>query len=84
MPLHHADLPPHSPTVSPPLKGGPNYCGKDRGERRLQFPTLSHTALVNCGKALLDPGLFAARYGFKGFLGLVAFAAITEAAWRSL
>lgn len=35
-------------------------------------------------EALLDPGTFAERYGVRGFIGLVAFVAITEAAWRSL
>jgi hypothetical protein len=34
--------------------------------------------------SLLDPGTFAARYGFRGFAAIVAFCAITEAAWRAL
>jgi hypothetical protein len=35
------------------------------------------------GKALLDPGTFAARYGARGFIGLLAFCAVTEALWQS-
>lgn len=37
-----ADLPPHSYTVIPPLKGGNSYCGKDRGEAA-PTSTQSHT-----------------------------------------
>lgn len=35
-------------------------------------------------ESLADPGLFAARYGARGFLAIVAFCAVTEAAWRCL
>lgn len=35
-------------------------------------------------QSLLDPGLYAERYGLRGFIALVAFCAITEAAWNIL
>lgn len=35
-------------------------------------------------RSLLDPGTFAARYGARGFLAILTFCAVTEAAWKSL
>jgi hypothetical protein len=35
-------------------------------------------------ESLIDPGTFAQRYGARGFAGLVAFCAATEALWRAL
>jgi hypothetical protein len=66
-------------TLLPP-KGGRVEGGAATGPIRAGFcATLRHLCAT-----LLDPGLFAQTWGFRGYLGVVAFCAITEAAWYSL